>query len=96
MKGTLTWMYRRLGRRCPAAFLVLELQSAFLIGIGAVALIGFYYQAEGSEVLEVMAITVVLTLAAIAIVLARMLPRIRPLSEWIAGARGPANGDLSP
>ncbi|MBM3667663.1 MAG: adenylate/guanylate cyclase domain-containing protein [Actinobacteria bacterium] len=90
MKGTLTWMYRKLGPRYPAAFVTLELQSAFLIAIGAVALIGFYYDADSSDVLEVMAIAVLLTAVAIGIVLVRMFRRIRPLARWIAGERGPA------
>jgi adenylate cyclase len=83
-------MYRKLGARYPAVFIALELQSAFLIGIGAVALIGFYYDADSSDVLVVMAITCALTAVAIVIVLARIFGRIGPLSSWIAGDRGPA------
>lgn len=89
MTGTLTWMYRKLGARYPAVFIALELQSAFVIGIGAVALIGFYYDADSSDVLVVMAITCALTAIAIAIVLARIYGRLGPLSGWIAGDRGP-------
>ena len=51
MTGTLTWMYRKLGARYPAVFVTLELQSAFLIGAGAVALIGFYYEADKDDVI---------------------------------------------
>ncbi len=87
--GTLTWMYRKLGSRYPAVFIVLELQSAFLIGIGAVALIGFYYDASRSDVLEVMAVTCALTAVAILIVIKRIFGRLGPLSDWIAGDRGP-------
>ena len=90
MTGTLTWMYRKLGARYPAVFVTLELQSAFLIGIGAVALIGFYYDADKADVLKVMAITCGLTAIAIVIVLSRLYKRIGPLSDWIAGDRGPA------
>ena len=61
MTGTLTWMYHKLGARYPAVFITLELQSAFLIGIGAVALIGFYYDADPDDVLIVMALTCVLS-----------------------------------
>ena len=39
----LTWLYRKLGRHYPAVFITLELQSAFLIATGAVALFSFYY-----------------------------------------------------
>ncbi|MGZ5335663.1 MAG: adenylate/guanylate cyclase domain-containing protein [Solirubrobacterales bacterium] len=85
----LTWLYRKLGARYPAAFIALELQSAFLIGLGSVALIGFYYEADSADVLRVMGVTVVLTALAIAIVLWRILPRLGPLKRWIAGARAP-------
>src|SRR5512134_4030941 len=85
----LTWLYRKLGARYPAAFIALELQSAFVIGVGSVALIGFYYEADRADVLKVMGVTVVLTALAIAIVLWRILPRLGPLKRWIAGARAP-------
>ena len=90
MTGTLTWMYRKLGARYPAVFVTLELQSAFIIGAGAAALIGFYYEADRSDVMAVIAITCGLTAVAIVIVLSRMRGRMAPLSEWIAGDRGPA------
>jgi adenylate cyclase len=90
MKGTLTWMYRKLGARYPATFITLELQSAFVIGIGAVALIGFYYEADSADVVKVIALTCALTAVAIGIVLARILKRLGPLRRWIAGDRGPA------
>ncbi len=86
----LTWFYRKLGPRYPAVFITAELQSAFLVGIGAVVLIGFYYNADPARVAEVVGITCVLTAVAIAIVLTRILRRVGPVSSWIAGARGPA------
>ena len=89
MTGTLTWMYRKLGARYPKTFIALELQSAFVIGIGAVVLIGFYYEADSTEVLEVMGLTLVLTAIAIGIVLHRIFGRLGPLSAWIDGDRGP-------
>jgi adenylate cyclase len=95
MTGTLTWMYRKLGARYPAAFIALELQSAFVIGIGSVALIGFYYEADRSDVLLVMALTCVLTAVAIAIVLMRIYKRLGPLKRWIAGDRGPAETEMA-
>src|SRR5512134_1341824 len=85
----LTWLYRKLGARYPAAFIALELQSAFVIGLGAVALIGFYYEADRDDVLKVMGLAAVLTAIAIVIVLARVYTRLGPLKRWIAGARGP-------
>jgi adenylate cyclase len=89
----LTWLYRRLGARYPAAFIALELQSAFVIGIGAVALIGFYYEADKSDVIRVIGLTVILTAVAIAIVLRRIYKRIGPLTRWIAGERGPRESE---
>ena len=91
----LTWMYRKLGARYPAAFLALELQTAFLIGIGAALLIGSYYEADRDAVLEVIALTCVLTAVAIAIVLRRIYARLGPLTSWIAGARGPAESEAA-
>ena len=90
MGHPLTWLYRKLGPRYPAVYLLLELQSAFLIGAGAVALIGFYYEADKSDVLTVIALTCALTAVAIALVAARILRRVGPLRRWIAGDRGPA------
>lgn len=83
----LTWLYRKLGPRYPAVFIALELQTAFLIGIGAVVLIGYYYEAERSHVLTVVALTCALTAVAIAIVLRRILGRLGPLTAWIEGER---------
>ena len=37
----LTWLYRKLGPRYPAVFVTAELQSAFLVATGAVALFSF-------------------------------------------------------
>ena len=95
MTGTLTWMYRKLGARYPAVFVTLELQSAFVIGAGAAALIGFYYEADKSDVLTVIAITCGLTAIAIVIVLSRLYKRIRPLSDWIGGDRDPSQSLLA-
>ena len=90
MTGTLTWMYRKLGARYPAVFVTLELSSAFLIGAGAVALMGSYYEADKADVMAVIAITCGLTAVALVIVLSRLFGRIEPLSEWIGGQRSPA------
>jgi adenylate cyclase len=89
MGHPLTWLYRKLGARYPAVYLALELQSAFLIGAGAVALIGFYYNADKDDVLRVIALTVALTAVAIALVMIRILRRVGPLRNWLAGRRGP-------
>ena len=89
MGHPLTWLYRRLGPRYPAVYLLLELQSAFLIGAGAVALIGFYYEADKSDVLTVLAITCGLTAVAIAVVATRVLRRVGPLRRWLGGDHTP-------
>ena len=41
----LTWFYRRLGKRYPAAFMVVELQTAWFITVGLLALLNLYYDA---------------------------------------------------
>ncbi|HET8592280.1 MAG TPA: adenylate/guanylate cyclase domain-containing protein [Solirubrobacterales bacterium] len=87
MTQPLTWLYRKLGRHYPAVFLVVELQTAFLVALGAVALFGFYYELSGSDFLTVLAITCGLTGVAIVFVLARVLKRIPPLKAWIGGER---------
>ena len=57
----LTWLYRKLGRRYPAFFITVELQSAFLIATGAVALFSFYYNVSSGDFLTILAITLGLT-----------------------------------
>jgi adenylate cyclase len=83
----LTWMYRKLGRRYPGVFITLELQSAFLIATGAVALFSFYYDVTSGDFLKVLAVTLGLTAIGIYFVLFRVLRRLRPLQAWIGGAR---------
>ncbi len=83
----LTWMYRKLGRRYPGVFITLELQSAFLIATGAVALFSFYYNVTSGDFLKILAITLGLTAVGIWFVIFRVLGRLRPLRAWIGGAR---------
>jgi adenylate cyclase len=85
----LTFLYRKLGRRYPAVFITLELPTAFIVAAVSVALFSFYYEVSGSEFLTVLAITEGLTAIAIGFVLARTYKRMRPLQEWIGGARSP-------
>src|SRR3954451_17714968 len=87
MSHPLTWLYRRLGARSPAIFSMGDLATAFVVGTGAVALFGFYYNVSGSDFVEILAITLGLTAVSISIVLVRVLKRLRPLSAWIAGHR---------
>ncbi len=83
----LTWLYRKLGRRYPAFFITVELQSAFLIATGAVALFSFYYNVSSGDFLTILAITLSLTAVGISFTIFRVLRRLRPLTAWIAGAR---------
>ncbi len=84
----LTWLYRKLGARYPAVFITAELQSAFLVATGAVALFSFYYSVSGDDFLKILAVTLGLTAVGVGFVLARVLKRLRPLRAWIAGDRG--------
>jgi adenylate cyclase len=83
----LTWLYRKLGRRYPAVFITVELQSAFFVATGAVALFSFYYSVSGHDFLKILAVTLGLTAVGVGFVLARVLKRLRPLKAWIAGER---------
>jgi adenylate cyclase len=83
----LTWLYRKLGRHYPTAFIVVELQTAFFVAAGAVALFSFYYSLTRHEFLEVLAITLGLTGIALVWVIVRVLKRLGPLTAWIGGAR---------
>jgi adenylate cyclase len=90
MSPLLTWFYRKLGWLYPAVFITLELQTAFLVALGAVALFSFYYDVDRSDFLLIAGITVALTAVSVLVVLLRTYPRLRPLTSWIRGARGPA------
>ena len=85
----LTFLYRKLGRRYPAVFITLELPTAFIVAAVSVALFSFYYEVSNGDFLKVLAITEGLTAIAICFVLARSYKLMRPLQEWIGGARSP-------
>jgi adenylate cyclase len=89
MRHPLTFLYRKLGRHYPTTFITLELPTALIVAVAAVALFSFYYEVSRSEFLTVLAITEGLTAIAICFVLARTYRRMRPLQEWIGGARSP-------
>jgi hypothetical protein len=80
-------LYRRLGPRYPAVFLTVELQSAFLIAAGTLGLFSFYYNASADDYLRILVGMMILVAVAVGITLARTLPLMRPIQEWIAGAR---------
>lgn len=89
MGGALGWFYRKLGKFYPAAFVTVELQSAFLITVGSIALFSFYYDAIEEQYVPVLAIAVGLTAVAVAGNLWRTYPIMRPIRDWIAGERSP-------
>jgi adenylate cyclase len=93
--GALEFLYRKLGSSYPFAFLILELQSAFVITAGTIFLFSFYYEAPDEDYLLVGAIAMVLTALAVAATLVRLFPRMRPLSRWIGGTRSPEDTEAA-
>ena len=85
----LTWLYRKLGSFYPAAFMTVELQSAFVVTAATVALISLYYDASTEEFLQALVVVVALTALAVGYAMMRTYRRLRPIQRWIAGARGP-------
>jgi adenylate cyclase len=85
--GALTWFYRRLGKWYPAVFLTVELQSAFLVTAGTLALFSFYWDIPEGDFLIILAISLGLTAVTVAANLFRTYPLLRPISRWIAGDR---------
>jgi adenylate cyclase len=85
--GVITFLYRRLGSRYPLVFMAVELQTALFIVAGTLALFTFYFEGDASEYLTILAVALVLTECAILASIYRLVPQIRPLSEWIGGKR---------
>jgi adenylate cyclase len=85
--AVLNWLYRKLGRFYPGIYLTLELQSAYLIAAGTVALFSVYYDAGKEDFLIMLAIVAALCAVAITATLIRTYPRLRPISRWIEGQR---------
>src|SRR5919106_3041090 len=85
----LTWLYRKLGSFYPAAFLTVELQSAFPVTAVTVGLFSFYYNADTDQFLRVLFVALGLTAVSVAVALIRTYRRLAPIQRWIAGVRGP-------
>jgi adenylate cyclase len=83
----LSRLYRRLGRHYPYVFLTIELQSAFAVTAATLALFSFYYNASTGDYLRIVAVALALTGAAVAITLFRTFPLMRPIRDWLDGAR---------
>jgi adenylate cyclase len=82
-----TWFYRRLGRRYPAVFMAVELQTAWFITIGLLALLNLYYDAPDSDLVLVLAIALGLTGLTVTVAFVRALSYLRPLAAWIESDR---------
>jgi adenylate cyclase len=83
------WMYRRLGRAYPAAFLVILLSIGTLVTAGTLALVSLFYdrQFDDRELIVLLIITEALTVLGLSFGFLRAIPRMRPLKAWITGAR---------
>ena len=82
-----TWLYRRLGRHYPGVYLTAELQTAFGVTLGTLALLSFYWDVDESDFLTIAGIALGLTAVAVALNLMRTYPLLRPIKWWIAGER---------
>ena len=85
----LSWLYRKLGRFYPGAYVAAELQTAFAVTAGTLVLFTFYWDVEGSEFWLIFAIAMGTTALAITLNLVRTLPQLRPIAAWIKGERSP-------
>jgi adenylate cyclase len=84
-----TWLYRKLGRSYPALYLTVELQTAFGITLGTLALLSFYWDVKTDEFLQVLVVSMSLTAIAVFMNLWRTLPLLHPVRDWIGGERSP-------
>ena len=85
--SALTWFYSKLGRFYPATYLTLELQSAFFVTVGTLALLSIYYDALAEEYLPIGGVALVTTAIAVVLNLWRTYPQLRPITSWIKGRR---------
>ncbi|HYY74604.1 MAG TPA: adenylate/guanylate cyclase domain-containing protein, partial [Solirubrobacterales bacterium] len=83
----LTRLYRSLGRSYPYVFLTVEMQSAFVITAATLGLFSFYYNASFDDYMKILVVALALTGTAVIITLVRTFPLMRPIKEWLAGAR---------
>src|SRR5436190_3089939 len=80
-------LYRRSGLSWPLAFLALEMQSAFVITAATLGLFSFYYNSSAHDYLKILVVTMFLVAMAVGITIVHALPLMRPIQEWIGGAR---------
>src|SRR3954452_14170687 len=82
----LTWAYRKLGYLYPFAFILVELQSAWIITIATLGLFSLYYDAPFDEFGLVGAIVLGLTGTSVLLALMRSYRYVRPVTRWIASS----------
>jgi adenylate cyclase len=80
----LSWLYQRLGPSYPFAFIVFELQTAWVIAIATLGLFSLYYNAPFGDFVKEAVVVLALTGTAIFWALLRTRIYVRPLSRWIA------------
>src|SRR5688572_11079175 len=83
----LTWGYRRLGRFYPRVFVAVELQTAYPVILGTIALFSFYYEGDAGTFFALFGLTCALAAVSIVIACLKTFPLLRPVEAWIAGAR---------
>lgn len=85
MSHPLNWLYRRLGPWYPRVFVTAEMLVAFPVVLGALALFSFYYNPGPEKGPIILAAALALTGVAVIAVLARVLQRLRPVTEYLRG-----------
>jgi adenylate cyclase len=89
MNALLRWVYGKLGRFYPAAFLTVELQTALAVAAITVLLFSVYYEAPSDDWLPIGGIALGTTFIAVWTNLIRTYPLLRPVQRWIKGERSP-------
>ncbi len=82
-----TWCYRRMGKRYPAVFMALELQTAWFVTVGLLALLNLYYDVSDRQLIQILAVTLALTAVTVGAALVRSFRYLRPLAQWIESDR---------
>src|SRR3954466_2682302 len=89
MDRAFVWLYRRLGRRYLGAILGFEVLSAFVICLGTVGVLGIYEEMDAAEFWRVVAFSELCVALALVFGTRRIRTFMRPLLEWLHGARDP-------
>jgi hypothetical protein len=86
-------LYRRLGTRYFAIYVVFECISAFVVCLATVGIFALYTETSPAEFWRVVAVAEGATLAAVAWAMTRAWQLTRPIIRWV-GAGGPKEGAL--